>query len=116
LTFTTPTKQALPLLRYRTGDIAALDPGPCACGRTLVRMGKVAGRVDDMVVVRGVNVYPSEIESVLLAHPGVAPHYLVVVDRRTPATRLLVACEVDGRAAGGGPETTAATLADALLQ
>jgi phenylacetate-CoA ligase len=56
-------------------------------------MSKVAGRVDDMVVIRGVNVYPSEVESVLLAQPGVAPHYLLVVDRRTPTVRLLVACE-----------------------
>jgi phenylacetate-coenzyme A ligase PaaK-like adenylate-forming protein len=109
LTFTTPTKQALPLLRYRTGDIAALDPSSCACGRTLVRMSKVTGRVDDMVVIRGVNVYPSEVEAVLLGHPGAAPHYLLVVDRRTPATRLLVACEVDG-----DPAAARATLAGAL--
>jgi phenylacetate-coenzyme A ligase PaaK-like adenylate-forming protein len=100
LTFSTPTKEALPLLRYRTGDIAALDPSPCACGRTLVRMSKVTGRVDDMVVVRGVNVYPSEIEAVLLGRAGVTPHYLVVVDRRTAATRLLVVCEVDGALPG----------------
>ncbi|HEY7100041.1 MAG TPA: phenylacetate--CoA ligase [Mycobacteriales bacterium] len=93
LTFTTPTKEALPLLRYRTGDIASLNRAPCACGRTLVRMSKVTGRVDDMVVIRGVNVYPSEVESVLLAQPGVTPHYLLVVDRRTPTARLLVACE-----------------------
>jgi phenylacetate-CoA ligase len=120
LTFTTPTKQALPLLRYRTGDIAALDRRPCACGRTLVRMSKVTGRVDDMVVIRGVNVYPSEVEAVLLAHPGVAPHYLVVVDRRSAATRLVVACEVDSARTGAGTgETTAElaeTLAGALLQ
>ena len=93
LTFTTPTKEALPLLRYRTGDIASLNRAPCACGRTLVRMSKVTGRVDDMVVIRGVNIYPSEVEAVLLAQPGVAPHYLLVVDRRTPTVRLLVACE-----------------------
>jgi phenylacetate-CoA ligase len=93
LTFTTPTKEALPLLRYRTGDVATLHRGRCACGRTLARMSKVTGRVDDMIVVRGVNVYPSEIEAVLLAQPGVSPHYLVVVDRRTAATGLLVACE-----------------------
>jgi phenylacetate-coenzyme A ligase PaaK-like adenylate-forming protein len=108
LTFTTPTKQALPLLRYRTGDVASLHPGPCVCGRTLIRMSKVTGRVDDMVVVRGVNVYPSEVEAVLLAHAGVTPHYLVVVDRRTPATRLIVACEVD-RAAGDVPTLDTAT-------
>jgi phenylacetate-coenzyme A ligase PaaK-like adenylate-forming protein len=93
LTFTTPTKEALPLLRYRTGDIASLNRAPCVCGRTLVRMSKVTGRVDDMVVIRGVNVYPSEVEAVLLAQPGVAPHYLLVVDRRSPTARLLVACE-----------------------
>ena len=99
LTFTTPTKQALPLLRYRTGDVASLRSGRCPCGRTLTRMSKVAGRVDDMLVVRGVNVYPSEVEAVLLAHPGVAPHYLLVVDTRTPTTRLHVCCEGPGDAA-----------------
>ena len=96
LTFTTPTKEALPLLRYRTGDIATLHRGRCGCGRTLVRMSKVTGRADDMVVIRGVNVYPSEIEAVLLSDSRIAPHYLVVVDRRTPTTRLLVACETSG--------------------
>jgi phenylacetate-CoA ligase len=93
LVFTTPTKQALPLLRYRSGDIASLDRRPCRCGRTLVRMSKVLGRRDDMLVVRGVNVYPTEIEAVLLARTGLEPHYLVVVDRRAPATELIVCCE-----------------------
>lgn len=99
LVFTTPTKQALPLLRYRTGDIASLTREPCACGRTLVRMSKVVGRRDDMLVVRGVNVYPSEIEAVLLADERVAPHYLVVLDRRDDANpRLVVGLE---QVAGG---------------
>jgi len=93
LVFSTPTKQALPLLRYRTGDIASLTHGDCDCGRTLVRMSKVKGRVDDMLVVRGVNVYPSEVERVLLGSGLVVPHYQLVVDRRTPDVRLLVACE-----------------------
>ncbi|MWA06229.1 AMP-binding protein [Actinomadura sp. LD22] len=93
LVFTTPTKQALPLLRYRTGDIASLARGECPCGRTLVRMSKVIGRADDMIVVRGVNVYPSEVERVLLGSGLVRPHYQLVVDRRSPAVRLLVACE-----------------------
>ncbi|MBT2213573.1 MULTISPECIES: phenylacetate--CoA ligase family protein [Actinomadura] len=93
LVFTTPTKQALPLLRYRTGDIASLDRRACPCGRTLVRMSKVIGRADDMIVVRGVNVYPSEVERALLATGLVAPHYQLVVDRRGPSARLLVACE-----------------------
>ena len=72
LVFTTVTKQALPLLRYRTGDIAALRRGTCACGRTLIRMTKVTGRSDDMLVVRGVNLYPTEVERVLLAEAGSA--------------------------------------------
>jgi phenylacetate-CoA ligase len=93
LVFTTPTKQALPLLRYRTGDIASLARGECACGRTLVRMSKVLGRADDKIVVRGVNVYPSEVERVLLGSGLVRPHYQLVVDRRSPSVRLLVACE-----------------------
>ena len=93
LVFTTPTKEALPLLRYRSGDIASLARGTCVCGRTLVRMSKVLGRRDDMLVVRGVNVYPSEVESVLLAREGLAPHYLLVVDRRAAAVELIVYCE-----------------------
>jgi len=93
LVFTTPTKQALPLLRYRTGDIASLNRGECPCGRTLVRMSKIVGRVDDMLIVRGVNVYPSEVERVLLGSGFVTPHYQLVVDRRSPSVRLLVACE-----------------------
>ncbi|WP_433226772.1 phenylacetate--CoA ligase family protein [Actinomadura formosensis] len=93
LVFTTPTKQALPLLRYRTGDIASLDRAECACGRTLVRMSKVVGRADDMLVVRGVNVYPSEVERVLLGSGLVRPHYQLIVDRRSPSVRLLIACE-----------------------
>lgn len=93
LVFTTPTKEALPLLRYRSGDIASVSGGTCVCGRTLVRMSKVLGRRDDMLVVRGVNVYPSEVESVLLAREGLAPHYVLVVDRRAPVVELIVCCE-----------------------
>jgi len=103
LTFTTLTKEALPLLRYRTGDIATLDHTPARDGRTTVRMSKVTGRRDDMLVVRGVNVYPSEVEAVLLADPAVGPHYLLVLDVREHTPRLLVACEQgpDGDGAGG---------------
>jgi phenylacetate-coenzyme A ligase PaaK-like adenylate-forming protein len=92
LVFTTLTKQALPLLRYRTGDIAALRRDPCPCGRTLVRMSKITGRKDDMLVIRGVNVYPSEVERVLLAEPALAPDYLLVVDEREPGQQRLLAC------------------------
>ncbi|WP_329241187.1 phenylacetate--CoA ligase [Actinoallomurus sp. NBC_01490] len=90
LVFTT-TREAMPLLRYRTGDVASLTTAPCPCGRTLVRMSKVLGRRDDMLVVRGVNVYPREIEAVLLRHAS--PHYQVIVDRRATMPRLIVACE-----------------------
>jgi phenylacetate-coenzyme A ligase PaaK-like adenylate-forming protein len=93
LVFSTVTKEALPLLRYRTGDIAALRRGDCACGRTLVKMTRVTGRLDDMLVIRGVNVYPSEVERVLLAEPALAPDYLLVVDEREAQRRLIACCE-----------------------
>jgi phenylacetate-CoA ligase len=93
LVFSTLTKTGMPLLRYRTGDVAALaDPLPGA-PRTLRRMTKILGRVDDMLVIRGVNVYPTEIEAVLLADPRVSPHYLLVEDRRAadrPELRVAV--------------------------
>jgi phenylacetate-CoA ligase len=94
LVFTTLTKEAMPVLRYRAGDIAALDPSACVCGRTLARMSKVTGRRDDMLVIRGVNVYPSEVEAVLVAERAVAPHYLLVVDRTESMPKLVVACEL----------------------
>jgi len=81
LVFTTITKEGLPLLRYRTRDVSSLDYGKCDCGRTNVRMSKVAGRTDDMLIIRGVNVFPSQIESVLLDIGEIAPHYLLIVDR-----------------------------------
>jgi phenylacetate-CoA ligase len=81
LVFTTLTKEALPLLRYRTGDLASVTREPCVCGRTLARMSRVVGRTDDMLVIRGVNVFPSEVERVLLSVPELAPHYQLVVER-----------------------------------
>ena len=81
LTFTSLTKEALPVVRYRTGDITSLTIEPCACGRTMVRMAKISGRTDDMIIVRGVNVFPSQVESVLLQVEGVEPHYVLIVDR-----------------------------------
>jgi phenylacetate-coenzyme A ligase PaaK-like adenylate-forming protein len=93
LVFTTVTKQALPLLRYRTGDIASLNREPCRCGRTLARMSKIIGRRDDMLVLSGVNVFPSEVERILLAEPELAPDYLLVVDRRSSPHRLVACCE-----------------------
>jgi phenylacetate-CoA ligase len=81
LVFTCVTKQALPLIRYRTRDRTRLIRGECACGRTTVRMERVIGRTDDMIIVRGVNVFPSQIETVLLQAGEVEPHYQIVVDR-----------------------------------
>ena len=93
LVFTTLTKEALPLLRYRTGDLASLTREPCSCGRTFARMSRVKGRTDDMLVIRGVNVFPSEIERVLLAVDGLEPHYQLVVERKDRLDELTVQVE-----------------------
>jgi phenylacetate-CoA ligase len=93
LVFTTLTKEALPLVRYRTRDIAGLTFEPCACGRTLARMSPVRGRHDDMLIVRGVNLYPSEVEQLLLGVEGVAPHWQLVVERPRTMDELTVRCE-----------------------
>ncbi len=81
LVFTSLCKEAMPIIRYRTRDIASLNPEPCACGRTTVRMSRVTGRSDDMLIIKGVNVYPTQIEQALLRVEGTAPHYLIEVDR-----------------------------------
>jgi phenylacetate-CoA ligase len=94
LVFTTLTKEALPLLRYRTGDLASLTREPCMCGRTLARMSRVKGRVDDMLIVRGVNLFPSEVERVLTAQPQLAPHYQLVIERPGRLDELTVEAEV----------------------
>ena len=82
LVITTLTKQALPMLRYRTRDITRLTTAPCDCGRTHVRILRITGRNDDMLIIRGVNVYPSQIEAVLVGRPNLAPHYQLVVERQ----------------------------------
>ena len=94
LVFTTITKTGQPMLRYRTHDICTLDDTPCPCGRTTVRMSRITGRTDDMLVIRGVNVFPSQIESVLVSIHGVAPHYLLEVDRVNSADTLEVKVEL----------------------
>jgi phenylacetate-CoA ligase len=81
LVLTTLTKEALPLIRYRTRDICSINPEPCKCGRTFSRLSRIEGRTDDMIIVRGINVFPSQIESVLLSVGGIAPHYEIIVDR-----------------------------------
>ena len=94
LVFTTITKEGMPMIRYRTHDICTLTDEKCACGRTLVRMGRITGRTDDMIVIRGVNVFPSQIESVLVSTNGVAPHYVLVVDRVNSSDTLEVKVEL----------------------
>ena len=81
LVFTCISKEALPLIRYRTRDIASLSREKCSCGRTLIKMKKPSGRTDDMLIIRGVNVFPSQVESVLLELGDTAPHYMLIVDR-----------------------------------
>ena len=94
LVFTTITKTGQPMIRYRTHDICTLTADKCACGRTLARMGRITGRTDDMLVIRGVNVFPSQIESVLVGADGVAPHYMLVVDRVNSSDTLEVQVEL----------------------
>ncbi len=93
LVFTCITKEALPLVRYRTRDITRLDRTVCGCGRTLVRMHKPTGRTDDMLIIRGVNVFPSQIESVLLSL-GASPHYQIIVDRKNHLDSMEVLVEM----------------------
>ncbi|HEX9094249.1 MAG TPA: phenylacetate--CoA ligase [Coriobacteriia bacterium] len=94
LVITTITKEAFPVLRFRTHDLTALDESPCECGRTLARMTKVRHRTDDMLIIRGVNVFPSQVEDVLLKIEGIEPHYLIVVDRDQGMDRLEIRIEV----------------------
>jgi phenylacetate-CoA ligase len=114
LVFTTLTKEALPLLRYRTGDIASLTRERCACGRTFARMSAVRGRRDDMLIVRGVNLYPSQIEHVLLGQPGVAPHYQLVVERPATLDEVTVCCEP--LTPGANPIALAAQVQEAIRE
>jgi phenylacetate-CoA ligase len=114
LVFSTLTKEALPLLRFRTGDIAALTREPCACGRTLARMTAVRGRRDDMLIIRGVNLYPSQVEHALLGVEGVAPHYQLVVERPAALDELTVHCEPAG--GGGDGEALSARVRHAVYQ
>jgi len=94
LVFTTLTKQALPLIRYWTGDIASLDSEPCVCGRTLVRMGLIKGRADDMLIIRGVNVYPTQVESALLEVDDLTSNYRIIVGRTETLDEAEVEVEV----------------------
>ncbi len=95
LVFTTLTKQGLPLIRYRTRDLTRLIYDKCSCGRTMVRMDKCLGRSDDMLIIRGVNLFPSQVESVLLEMSEIKPHYILIVDRINNLDTLELKVEVD---------------------
>ncbi len=94
LVFTTLTKEAVPLIRYRTRDLSRLLEEPCKCGRTHIRMARISGRSDDMLIIRGVNVFPSQIESVLLSIEGLEPHYQLIVDREGTLDTLEIQVEM----------------------
>ena len=113
LVLTSLTKEALPMIRYRTGDVTRLDPAACRCGRTTVRIARVKGRTDDMLIIKGVNVYPSQLEAALLTVADLAPHYQLVVDRREAFPTLAVHVEPDERVVRdwGGFEAAPARLA-----
>ena len=111
LVFTTLSKQGMPLIRYRTRDLTTLDPAPCRCGRTLVRLGRIMGRSDDMLIIRGVNVYPSQVEHTLLQIPELAPHYLLVVRREHNLDALEVRVEGQAAVMAGGDAAVGAVTA-----
>ena len=94
LVFTTLTKEGMPVLRYRTRDLCTLLPDTCACGRTNIRMGRIEGRSDDMLIIRGINVFPSQVESVVLSMKEFAPRYLLIVDRKNNLDTLTVQVEI----------------------
>ncbi|MDJ0924401.1 MAG: phenylacetate--CoA ligase [Acidimicrobiia bacterium] len=98
LVLTTLTKEALPVIRYRTGDITRFVDEPSPCGRTFRRMDRISGRVDDMLIVRGVNVFPSEVEAVVLAEPGVSGQWAIVLDKRGTLVEMVVRCELESQA------------------
>jgi phenylacetate-CoA ligase len=110
LVITTLTKEALPMIRYRTRDITAVDRRRCACGRTHARIRRLTGRSDDMLIIRGVNVYPSQVESVLIGLPDIAPHYQLVVERQGVQDALRV--EVEAAPSVEGSQDAYAQLAD----
>jgi phenylacetate-CoA ligase len=107
LVITTLTKEALPMVRYRTRDVTRLNHEPCACGRTHVRIMRVTGRTDDMLIVRGINVYPSQLEAVLVGLPKLSPHYQIVLTREGALDAITVEIELAPDAPAGDAERSA---------
>jgi phenylacetate-CoA ligase len=111
LVITTLTKEALPMLRYRTRDITKVTTAPCDCGRTHLRILRITGRNDDMLIIRGVNVYPSQVEAVLIGLPNIAPHYQLVVERRGSLDHLTVEAEAQPGVDAAAYDATARQVA-----
>ncbi len=116
LVLTTLTRVAQPVVRYRTRDVTRFLPGPCPCGRTTRRIARIAGRVDDMLIIRGINVYPRAVESVLLADPRVGAQYALIVDRRGTMTELEARVELAEHVDDAQAETVRSDLATALAR
>jgi phenylacetate-CoA ligase len=116
LVVTSMSREAMPLIRYRTGDITSLNPEKCKCGRTLVRMKRVRGRADDMLIIRGVNVFPSQVESVLLRSEEVAPHYIIEVNRKGRLDEMNVNVEVTPKFMDGIANKVLSTDLKAFVQ
>ncbi len=113
LVITTLTKEALPMIRYRTRDITRLTDEPCACGRTHARIRRITGRTDDMLIVRGVNIYPSQVEAILIGFPRVSPHYQLVVERKGALDHLTL--EVEASPDTTHDESTYGSIARAVV-
>lgn len=118
LVFTSLDREALPIIRYRTGDLSSVRSDPCSCGRTLRRMGRITGRTDDMLVIRGINVFPSDVEAALLQLPELTPQYRLVVDRERALDRLEIEVEprepVQGEPLAALQQRVATRLREAL--
>jgi phenylacetate-CoA ligase len=111
LIFTSIQRQAMPMIRYRTKDITRFIPEPCACGRTLLRMDKITGRTDDMLIISGVNVFPSQIESLLLDIDEIEPQYVIIVRKKGYLDQLIVRTEAKKALYDAGPEKMAEVAA-----
>ena len=116
LVLTTLTKQAQPVIRYRTRDITRFIPGPCLCGKTTRRMARLEERADDMLIIRGVNVYPRAIEELLMSYRELGPNYAIVVDRRTLLPELQARVELASESLAGQAEAIAARLQEQLAE
>ncbi len=116
LVLTTLTKQAQPVIRYRTRDITRILAGDCPCGRTSRRIGRLEGRIDDMLIIRGINVYPRTIETVLMSDPALGPNYAIVIDRRGQLPELEARVEVADASLTADAETIGARLESRLME